>query len=144
MTTTTTTADAPVVAPAPRCLVVTLRAEGGGSWYWMRWIDGQWVDDLLPGQTHASAWVHESDLPRDTDRVLYVLQPAGWGPQDVRTARTMADHRDAVRAWTGRTPAVDVMHDRPTGAMRRHNDPARWHPASNPKRLVRWPRAGWR
>ena len=133
----------PVVAPAPRCLVVVLRAEGGGSWYWMRWIDGQWVDDLLPGQTHASAWDHEAHIPRDTDHVLYVPIEGSW-TDNVRTAQVMARHRDEVRAWTGRTPTVDVMPERPTGAMRRHNDPARWHPASNPRRLVRWPRAGWR
>jgi hypothetical protein len=140
-TTTTTTADAPV-APAPRCLVVTLRAEGGGSWWWVRWVDGRWVDDLLPGQTHAVAWVHEADLPRDADRVLYVPQPGSW-TEDVRTARTMADHRDAVRAYTGRTPAVDVFHE-VTGGWRTVTRPSTWHPASNPRRLVRWPRAGWR
>lgn len=119
-----------------RCLVVTLRPEGGGSWWWIRWLDGRWVDDLLPGQTHGTAWAHESDLPRDTDRVLYL--PTGDWARHHRTGRVMADHRDAVRAWTGRTPAVDV------NVGPRAHDPARWHPASNPKRLVRWPRAGWR
>jgi hypothetical protein len=142
-TTTTTTADAPVVAPAPRCLVVTLRAEGGGSWWWMRWVDGQWVNDLLPGQTHATAWVHEADLPRDVDRVLYVPQSGTWS-QNVRTARCMAEHRDGVKAYTRRTPAVAVTHERPVGPMLRCWAPAHWHPASNPKRLVMWPRAGWR
>ena len=146
--TMTTTADAPVVVPAPRCLVVTLRPEGGGSWWWMRWgrdeVSGlnAWVDDLLPGQTHATAWVHEADIPRDTDRVLYVPQPGSW-TEDVRTARTMADHRDAVRAYTGRTPAVDVFHE-VTGRWRTVTRPSTWHPAANPRRLVRGPRAGWR
>jgi hypothetical protein len=141
-TTTTTTADAPVVAPAPRCLVVTLRAEGGGSWWWMRWTDGQWVDDLLPGQTHATAWVHEADIPRDTDRVLYVPQPGTWS-QDVRNARRMAEHRDEVKAYTRRTPAIDVYPE-VTDAWRRAARPSTMHPASNPRRLVMWPRAGWR
>jgi hypothetical protein len=139
-TTTTTTADAPVV-PAPRCLVVTLRAEGGGSWWWVRWVDGRWVNDLLPGQTHAVAWAHESEIPRDTDRVLY--EPIGDWARHTRTGRVMADHRDAVCAWMGRTPAVDVFQE-VTDVWRRVHRPSTWHPASNPRRLVRWPRAGWR
>jgi hypothetical protein len=48
-----------------------------------------------------------------------------------------------VRAWTGRTPAIDVSND-VTDGWRKHRNPELWHPASNPKRLVRWPRAGWR
>lgn len=120
-------------APPPLLLVVTWHGPVqslSASYHWRAWLDGAWRPWPLPGQTHDIACAHPRELPRGAERVVYRWLPPDPVPQ--RPAPPVSgmrlpesrEHRDAVRAYTGRTPACRgrLAEDAPPETWRAKNN----------------------
>lgn len=120
-------------APPPMLLVVTWRGPVqslSASYHWRAWLDGAWRPWPLPGQTHEVACAHRRDLPRDAERIVYrwlppdpVLERPAPPVSGLRLSESRG-HRDAVRAYTGRTPAC-------RGALLDESPPETWRARDN-------------
>jgi len=99
----------PPPEPPPRLLVVTWHGpvhSVAATYHWRAWLDGAWRPWPLPGQTHDIACAHARDLPRDAERIVYRWLPPA--PSRLTIGMLLPEsraHRDAVRRYTGRTPA---------------------------------------